>query len=96
MAEAAVYREKLRHDATAYQTPEHLAGAALMPVTGATGQEANIPRALTASPTDTERLRTPVAAVKGLSLATDFNILGQLRATLGNPENRRNPRVAIP
>jgi hypothetical protein len=55
MAEAAVYREKLRHDATAYQTPEHLAGAALMPVTGATGQEANIPRALTASPTDTER-----------------------------------------
>jgi hypothetical protein len=34
MAEAAVYREKLRHDATGYHTPEHLVGAALLPVTG--------------------------------------------------------------
>jgi hypothetical protein len=33
MAEAAVYREKLRHDATGYQT-EHLVGAALLPLTG--------------------------------------------------------------
>jgi hypothetical protein len=29
MAEAAVYREKLRHDATAYNGPVHVAGAAL-------------------------------------------------------------------
>ncbi len=55
MAEAAVYREKLRRDATGYQTPEHLAGAALLPVTGATGYKADIARALTASPTDTAR-----------------------------------------
>src|SRR6476619_6735694 len=34
MAEAAVYREKLRHDATGYHTPEHLVGAALLPLTG--------------------------------------------------------------
>src|SRR5450631_103381 len=34
MAEAAVFREKLRHDATGYQIPEHLAGAALLPITG--------------------------------------------------------------
>src|SRR6476619_4063316 len=34
MAEAAVYREKLRHDATGYQTPDHLVGAALLPLTG--------------------------------------------------------------
>ncbi len=55
MAEAAVYREKLRHDATGYKTPERLSGAALLPITGATGQEASIPKALAASQTDTAR-----------------------------------------
>ena len=34
MAEAAVYREKFRHDASCYQTSEDTAGAALLPVTG--------------------------------------------------------------
>jgi hypothetical protein len=55
MAEAAVYREKLRHDANCYQTPEHLAGAALLPVTGGADYKANIGQALAATPTDTAR-----------------------------------------
>ena len=55
MAEAAVYREKLRHDATSYQTPEHLVGAALLPLTGRAEGKANVPQALVATPTDTAR-----------------------------------------
>jgi hypothetical protein len=55
MAEAAVYREKLRHDATHYNDPEHLVGAALMPITGNVQSKADIPRALSATPTDTAR-----------------------------------------
>ena len=54
MAEAAVYREKLRHDATGYQT-EHLVGAALLPLTGSADHKANIPQALAATRTDTAR-----------------------------------------
>jgi hypothetical protein len=53
MAEAAVYREKIRHDATGYQTPEHLVGAALLPVTGSADHKANVAQALTATPTGT-------------------------------------------
>jgi hypothetical protein len=55
MAEAAVYREKLRHDATGYQTPEHLVGAALLPITGSADQKANVAQALTATPSLTSR-----------------------------------------
>jgi hypothetical protein len=55
MAEAAVYREKLRHDATHYNDPEHLAGAALMPIMGNAQAKADIARALSATPTDTAR-----------------------------------------
>jgi hypothetical protein len=55
MAEAAVYREKLRHDAKHYNDPEHLVGAALLPITGNVQSKADIPRALSATPTDTAR-----------------------------------------
>ena len=55
MAEAAVYREKLRHDATGYQTPDHLVGAALLPLTGSADGKANIPQALVATPAATAR-----------------------------------------
>ncbi len=55
MAEAAVYREKLRHDATRYQTPEHLVGAALLPLTGRADQKANVPQALAATAAGTAR-----------------------------------------
>ncbi len=55
VAEAAVFREKLRHDATGYQIPEHLAGAALLPITGSADHEANVAQALAATPTETAR-----------------------------------------
>jgi hypothetical protein len=55
MAEAAVYREQVRHDATGYQTPEHLVGAALLPLTGSAEGKANIPQALAATAADTAR-----------------------------------------
>ena len=53
MAEAAVYREKLRHDD--YHRPEKLTGAALLPVIGSANHKANIGQALAATPTDTAR-----------------------------------------
>ena len=34
IAEASVFRQKLRHKATDYNSPEHIAGAALLPLTG--------------------------------------------------------------
>ena len=55
MAEAAMYREELRRDVTGYSTPEHLAVAALLPLTGTTSCKANIPQALTSDTHDTAR-----------------------------------------
>jgi hypothetical protein len=52
MAEAAVYREKIRNDATGYQTPENLIGAALLPITGSADHKANVAQALTATARD--------------------------------------------
>ncbi len=50
-----MYREKLRHDANGYDTPEHLAGAALLPLTGSHDHKADIGQALAATPADTAR-----------------------------------------
>ncbi len=55
LAEAAIYREQLRRDATSHYEPENLAGAALMPITGTADHKANIPQSLTATPADTRR-----------------------------------------
>jgi hypothetical protein len=55
MAEAAVYREKLRHDATAYSGPDQVAGAAPLPITGDANSKARIPQAIAASPAKTAR-----------------------------------------
>jgi hypothetical protein len=55
MAEAAMFREELRRDVTGYTTPEHLAVAALLPLTGTTNCKANIPQALTTNTRDTAR-----------------------------------------
>jgi hypothetical protein len=55
MAETAVYRERLRDDATGYNTPERLVGAALLLITEATDHKVSIPKALAASQTDTAR-----------------------------------------
>jgi hypothetical protein len=55
MAEGAVYREKLRHDVDTYNGPEHVTGAALLPLTGAAKGRADIPRAIAATAPDTAR-----------------------------------------
>ena len=51
LAEAAIYRERLRKDATSDYEPEQIAGAALLPVTGNHKVKADIPQAFTATPT---------------------------------------------
>jgi hypothetical protein len=55
LAEAAIYREKLRKDATSSYDPEQIAGAALLPVTGIHKVKADIPQAFTATSEDTAR-----------------------------------------
>jgi hypothetical protein len=55
MAEAAVYREKLRRSSSDYIGPNHVASAALLPLTGDSESSASIPRAIAASAADTER-----------------------------------------
>ena len=55
IAEAAVFRRKLRHTATDHNGPEHIAGAALLPLTGAAEAKASIPRAIAATAAETAR-----------------------------------------
>jgi hypothetical protein len=55
MAESSVFQEKLRHKATDYNSPDHIAGAALLPLTGVTGAKVSIPRAISATATETAR-----------------------------------------
>ena len=74
MAEAAVYREKLRHDATAYNCPDHVVGAALLPITGDVNGKASIPHAIAASPAETARELRDVKRDQGMTQRT-LNIL---------------------
>jgi hypothetical protein len=55
MAEAAVYRDKLRQDVTAYAGGAPIAGAALLPITGNSEGNASISQALAATPAETAR-----------------------------------------
>jgi hypothetical protein len=55
MAEASVFRRKLRHKATDYNGSEHIVGAALLPLTGESEARANIPCAIAATATETAR-----------------------------------------
>lgn len=55
LAEAAIYRERLRKDAANSFEPEQIAGAALLPVIGKHKVEADVSRALTATSEDTAR-----------------------------------------
>jgi hypothetical protein len=55
LAEAAVYRERIRKDAASNFEPEQIAGAALLPMIGKHKVEADIPRALTATSEETVR-----------------------------------------
>jgi hypothetical protein len=53
MAETAVYREKLRLSAADYIGPNHVASAALLPITGSAVSNANIPQAIAATAAET-------------------------------------------
>jgi hypothetical protein len=53
LAEAAIYREKLRKDTTSTFDPDQIAAAALLPVAGSVKVEADIPRALIAIDAET-------------------------------------------
>jgi hypothetical protein len=55
MAEAAAYREKLRHDAGGYRGSDDIVGAALLPITGSTGGKAIVGKAISATPGETAR-----------------------------------------
>lgn len=55
LADAAIYRERLRKDAAGSYEPEEIAGAALLPMTGKHKVKADIPNAITATPADTAR-----------------------------------------
>jgi hypothetical protein len=55
MAEASVFRQELRQKATSYNGPEHVVGAALLPLTGDSEARANIPCAIAATATQTAR-----------------------------------------
>jgi hypothetical protein len=67
MAEAALYREKLRHDATAYNGPDQVTGAALLPLTGDATGKACIPRAIAATSADTARDLRDVKRDQGMT-----------------------------
>jgi hypothetical protein len=53
MAETAVYREKLRRSSADYFCPNHVASAALMPITGSAESKANISQAIAATAAET-------------------------------------------
>ena len=55
LAEAALYREELRSDASSSFEPEHIAAAALLPVTGKHKARADVALAVAAEPAETTR-----------------------------------------
>jgi hypothetical protein len=67
MAEASVFRQKLRHKATDYNGPEHIVGAALLPLTGTSEGKASIPRAIAATATETARDLSEVRCDQGMT-----------------------------
>jgi hypothetical protein len=55
MAEAALFREKIRQKASDYLGPNNVASAALLPLTGASESKASIPQAIAATTIETAR-----------------------------------------
>jgi len=55
LAEAATYREKLRHDVGGYRGGNDIVGAALLPITGSTEGKATVGNAISATPGETAR-----------------------------------------
>jgi hypothetical protein len=67
VAEGAIYREKLRKDATSSFEPEQITGAALLPVNGSRKVKADIAKAFTATPADTARDLRDVKRDQGMT-----------------------------
>jgi hypothetical protein len=67
MAEASIFRQELRHKATGYNGPEHMVGAALLPLTGGSEASANIPRAIAATRAETARDLREVRRDQGIT-----------------------------
>ena len=66
MAEAALIREKLRHDVTAHNE-EHIAAAALLPSTGVARHDADVPRAVAAAAIETVRELRGIKRDRGMT-----------------------------
>ena len=75
LTETSVFGEKLRHKATDYNGPEHIAGAALLPVTGSSEGKASIPRAIAATAAETARDLREMRRDQGATQCA-LNILG--------------------
>jgi hypothetical protein len=69
LAEASVFRRKLRNTATNYNGSEHIVGAALLPLTGESEVRANIPCAIAATATETARDLRDVRRYQGMARA---------------------------
>ncbi len=67
LAEAAVYREKLRQKASDYMGTNQLASAALLPLTGESESKASIPQAVAATPAETARDLREVKRDEGMT-----------------------------
>jgi hypothetical protein len=67
LAEAAVYREKLRRSSSDHIGPNHVASAALLPLTGDSESNASIPRAIAAAAADTARDLREATRDQGMS-----------------------------
>jgi hypothetical protein len=66
IAEAALIREKLRHDVTAHNE-DHIAAAALLPSTGVARDDADVPRAVAAAAIETVRELRSVKRDQGMT-----------------------------
>lgn len=67
LAEAAIYRDRLRKEATSTSDPAQIADAALLPVTGHHKVKVNMSQVFTATPSDTARDLRDVRRDKGMT-----------------------------
>jgi hypothetical protein len=74
IAEAALFREGLRSDASSSHEPEHIAAAALLPITGSHTAKADIAQVIAAAPTDASRDLRGVRRDQSMTTKV-FNIL---------------------
>jgi hypothetical protein len=89
LAELAIYRDRLRRDATGTIHPDQIATAALLPMIGEHKVKADIPQALTATPTDTARDLRDVKRDQAMT-SKAMNIL-----TAGGPDGYARALAAL-